>query len=119
MDEATIVTRFLRLMEARDLAAAQAMLAPEFVMVFPGGVTMTRLEDLVGWSRTRYAHVIKTFNRIECTEGAVWVSGTLAGEWLDGTAFAGIRYVDRFQIQDGRITRQEVWNDMAETRARL
>lgn len=114
MDEAETVTRFLRLMEARDLDAAKAMLAPEFTMVFPGGVEMHRLEDLVAWSRTRYARVVKTFHRIDRAESAVWVSGTLAGEWLDGSAFDGIRYVDRFELADDLIRRQEVWNDMAE-----
>lgn len=118
MTDAARVTTFLRLMEARDLAAAQAMLAPDFVMVFPGGVTMTCLEELVAWSRTRYTRVVKTFDRIEATADAVWVSGTLAGEWLDGATFDGIRYVDRFEIRYGLISRQEVWNDMAEWRAR-
>lgn len=114
MDEADTVTRFLRVMEARDLDAATAMLAPDFTMVFPGGVEMRRLEDLVAWSRTRYARVVKTFDRIDRAGSAIWVSGTLAGEWLDGSTFEGIRYVDRFEIDDGLIRRQEVWNDMGE-----
>jgi hypothetical protein len=29
----------------------------------------------------------------------------------------GIRFVDRFEMKAGRITRQDVWNDMAETKA--
>lgn len=118
MDEASIVTLFLRLMEARDLAAARALLAPDFVMVFPGGVEMTDLDELAAWSKTRYSRVIKTFDRIDAAGDVVFVSGTLAGDWLDGTAFSGIRYVDRFQIRDGVIAQQDVWNDMAEARAK-
>lgn len=113
---AETLTRFLRLMEARDLAAASALLAPGFRMVFPGGVEMERLEDLVAWSRERYRWVRKTFDRIESTGEAVWVSGTLAGEWLDGRPFEGIRYVDRFELKNGMIIRQDVWNDMGEAR---
>lgn len=113
---AETLTRFLRLMEARDLAAASALLAPGFRMVFPGGVEMERLEELVAWSRERYRWVRKTFDRIESTGEAVWVSGKLAGEWLDGRAFEGIRYVDRFELKDGLIVRQDVWNDMGEAR---
>jgi hypothetical protein len=45
---------------------------------------------------------------------AVWCSGTLAGEWTDGTPFAGIRFVDRFSVRDGMIICQEVWNDLGE-----
>lgn len=110
------VTRFLRAMEARDLEAAAALLAPSFTMTFPGGVEMQRLEDLVAWSRPRYRSIRKAFDRVEDAGTAVWVSGTLAGEWPDGRAFEGIRYVDRFELQDGLIVRQEVWNDMGEAR---
>jgi hypothetical protein len=113
---ADIVTRFLRRMEARDLDGAAAHLAPGFRMVFPGGREMERLEDLVAWSRDRYRFVKKTFDRVEAAGSAVWVSGMLSGEWLDGRSFAGIRYVDRFELTEGLIRRQEVWNDMGEFR---
>jgi SnoaL-like domain len=113
---AEIVTRFLRLMEARDLEDAARLLAPGFRMVFPGGREMERLEDLVAWSRGRYRSVRKTFDRIEAAGPAVWVTGTLSGEWLDGRSFEGIRYVDRFELEGGVIRRQEVWNDMGEFR---
>jgi hypothetical protein len=36
------------------------------------------------------------------------------GEWHDGTAFEGNRYVDRFVVRDGKIVRMDVWNDSAE-----
>jgi hypothetical protein len=45
--------------------------------------------------------------------------GTLHGVWLDGTPFEGIRFIDRFELADGRIQRQDVWNDMAEVHARV
>ena len=44
----------------------------------------------------------------------VYCFGTLNGEWPDGQAFSGIRFIDRFEITQGRITRQQVWNDIAE-----
>jgi hypothetical protein len=34
--------------------------------------------------------------------------------WLDGTAFSGIRFIDRFEVAGGLIRRQDVWNDLAE-----
>ena len=47
----------------------------------------------------------------------VYCRGTLAGEWPDGRAFAGVRFIDRFEIDDaGRIVDQQVWNDLGEAR---
>ena len=44
----------------------------------------------------------------------VYARGTLNGAWLDGSPFNGIRFIDRFEVRAGKITRQEVWNDLAE-----
>jgi phenylpyruvate tautomerase PptA (4-oxalocrotonate tautomerase family)/ketosteroid isomerase-like protein len=121
-DPEEMVRRFLTTMEARDLDTARAMLAPGFTMTFPGKVEMATLEDLVAWSKPRYRFVRKSYDRFDSLQrGAtafVYCCGTLAGEWLDGTPFEGIRFIDRFEIEDGRFTRQDVWNDMAEMKAR-
>lgn len=113
-----IAVAFLRAMEQRDLEQARRFLAPGFTMCFPGGREMTRLEELVERSAGRYRHVAKAFERIDeawTDRGAiVYCSGTLHGTWNDGTAFDGIRFIDRFEIADGLIERQDVWNDMGE-----
>lgn len=119
-DPIAIARRYLAAMEARDLAAAQALLAQDFAMVFPGGVRFTRLDELVAWARPRYRHVQKRFTRFDAapaTDGTVVTCfGTLEGAWPDGTAFAGIRFCDWFLVgADGLIHRQEVWNDLAES----
>jgi hypothetical protein len=46
----------------------------------------------------------------------VYVRGTLHGRWRDGSAFDGVRFIDRFEIRDGLIVRQDVWNDAGELR---
>ena len=46
----------------------------------------------------------------------VYCHGTLQGRWLDGSAFSGIRFIDRFLVQGGLLARQDVWNDLAEHR---
>ena len=121
-DPAATVRAFLETMERRDLDAARGFLAEGFEMTFPGGVTMHRLEELVAWSKPRYARVAKSYERFEVAPGpeatVVWCFGTLHGEWLDGTAFDGIRFVDRFELVGGKLTRQDVWNDMGEVRSR-
>jgi hypothetical protein len=119
-DPAAVVHAYLAAMEARDLPAARAHLAPGFTMTFPGGVTMTTLEDLVAWSRPRYRFVKKTYDRFDALPGPqtslVYCFGTLHGEWPDGTPFAGIRFIDRFELSGDLIARQDVWNDMGEVR---
>ncbi|WP_367198522.1 nuclear transport factor 2 family protein [Amorphus sp. 3PC139-8] len=117
MDEQATIETFLRRMEARDLNDAKALLAPSFVMVFPGGREMRTLEELVAWSKDRYRFVRKRFERFDAAGETVFVSGTLEGEWPDGTPFDGIRFIDRFDLADGKIVRQDVWNDIAEVRA--
>jgi 4-oxalocrotonate tautomerase family enzyme len=121
-DPRHIVQQFLDAMLARDLVAAQGFLAPGFTMQFPGAAPMTKLEELIAWSKPRYKAVAKSYERFDAlqSEGAarvVYCFGTLHGEWLDGTQFDGIRFIDRFEVVAGAITRQDVWNDMAEVKA--
>jgi hypothetical protein len=40
----------------------------------------------------------------------------MAGEWNDGTPYATVRYIDRFDVQNGKIVDMNVWSDMAEFR---
>ena len=117
-DPAGIVRDYLAAMEARDLDTARTMLADGFFMTFPGTAPMRTLEELIAWSKPRYRFVKKTYEGFD-TSGdgrTVYCRGTLHGEWPDGTPFEGIRFIDRFEIECGRITRQDVWNDMGEIR---
>jgi hypothetical protein len=115
-----IIETFLRTLERRDIEGARALTAPSFVMIFPGGRRFTSLEDLVAWSGSRSRKtrkVIERFDKIESGNGAiVYCVGTLEGEWTDGATFTGIRFVDRFVVEGGRIVEQRVWNDLAEFR---
>jgi ketosteroid isomerase-like protein len=119
-----LVRHFLGAMEARDLAAARAMLAPGFAMTFPGGARFATLEELIAWARPRYQWVRKRYERFDEAPGAdaeeriVYCYGTLHGVWPDGTAFEGIRFIDRFAVRGGLLADQLVWNDLAEIQAR-
>ena len=120
-DPAGIVRDYLAAMEQRNLDAAQAMLDEGFTMTFPGTGPMTSLQELIDWARPRYNRVTKSYAGFDAMQGPgdaaiVYCRGTLSGEWPDGTFFDGIRFVDRFEVARGRITRQEVWNDLAEVR---
>jgi hypothetical protein len=116
------VVAFLRAMEHRDLQTARGFLAPDFSMCFPRGAEMQQLEQLVERSAKRYRNVVKDFDRIDECRGehgtVVYCSGRLRGTWADGSAFSGIRFIDRFELVDGLIRRQDVWNDVGATAPR-
>ena len=118
-DPVQTVRHFLVAMERRDLATARTMLAPGFLMTFPGGARMTTLEELVAWAQPRYKRVEKRYERFDVStadDGAavVYCYGTLQGELHSGEAFSGIRFIDRFTVANGLLLDQKVWNDMAE-----
>ena len=118
---AKIVRTYLRLVEARDLDAASEFLADDVLIVFPGGRTFESLADQVASSAGRFRSVKKTLDQLDVVsdgaEATVYVYGTLAGQALDGSSFAGVRFIDRFALNDGQIVSQMVWNDLAEVGA--
>jgi hypothetical protein len=89
-------------------------------MCFPGGVQMRTLPELSAWAQQRYSTIRKNYEQFdESWQGdatVVFCHGTLQGTWLDGESFENIRFIDRLQVCDGLITRQDVWNDLAEHR---
>lgn len=125
-----IAKDYLAAMESRDLARAKSFLAPQVEFIFPGGARLTDLDAIVAGSAKRYQFVGKHIDGIDATPAAgggvnisaaeggvnVYVRGTLHGRWLDGSAFEGIRFIDRIEVRDGLIVRQDVWNDSGEVR---
>lgn len=109
-----VVRGYLDAMERRNLAAAKALLAPGFYMVFPGNRRFDSLEALVASAQARYRSARKTYERFDRAEDTVYCFGTLHGELVDGTPYSGIRFIDRFTVRDGKLVDQNVWNDMAE-----
>jgi 4-oxalocrotonate tautomerase family enzyme len=121
-DPCAIVRSYLSALEARDLATAKALLAEDFFMIFPGTPPMHRLEELIEWAASRYRFVTKTYDGFDAFQGqqgaVVYAYGTLSGQWPDGAGFSDIRFIDRFELTDAKITRQDVWNDIAEVKSK-
>jgi ketosteroid isomerase-like protein len=120
MSATELVQNFLRKMEARDLEAAEALMASDAVIAFPGGRQFSSQSEMVRNAAGRYQWVKKTFDQIDHLkreDGAevVYVMGMLYGVNKHGVAFKDIRYIDRFVVRDGKITEQHVWNDLAES----
>lgn len=115
-----VVEEFLRASMIPDPGRARTYLSPEVEITFTGGRQFTGAAEIAAFNALRYRRVSKKFERTEALAGArpddytVYNSGTLFGEWPDGEAFAGNRYIDRFTVRRGKIVRMEVWNDSAE-----
>lgn len=121
---AEAIDTYLQLCEDRELDQASDYLADGVELIFPGNRSYASLQEMAQASKGRYAWVKKHRTDYSVgertapdgtTEQVVTSIGTLYGEKLDGTPFEGIRYIDVFTVRNGRIVRQEVWNDLAET----
>ena len=116
---AEICLDFLDALGARQIDRARALVAPGFRMTFPGSTKFTDFSALMEWAVPRYRRIAKQIERVEEAPlgqtVAVYIAGTLEGERPDGSPFAGIRFIDRFEVRAGVIETQEVWNDLAES----
>lgn len=113
------VIAYLGAMENRDIATAQGLVAEtDLELVFPGGRRFSSLDEIRRNSAGRYGFVGKTITGTDAWQKGrttrVMVWGMLHGEWRDGQPFEGIRFIDLFDLVEGKIQRQEVWNDTAE-----
>ena len=117
---AAIVEAYLTAHMIPDPVAAKAYCAAEFDITFTGGRKMKDPAEATAFNKGRYKWVKKKFGPTHVVEGGsaaettVYQTGTLYGEWLDGTPFEGNRYVDRYVVRHGKISQMEVWNDCAE-----
>ena len=119
-----VVNEFLRLIMIPDPQAASRYTAPDMKITFTGKRAMREPADCTKFNASRYKWVKKSIERTdvviptaqeaELGETVVYSIGTLYGEWPDGQAFEGNRYVDRYVVKQGLITHMDVWNDSAE-----
>jgi ketosteroid isomerase-like protein len=118
---AKLVEEYLRLLMIPDAQAARRYIGPELEIRFTGNRLMRDPAECAAFNATRYKWVKKKFGATHVAEGGtedetvVYQTGTLYGEWPDGTPFEGNRYVDRYVVRRGKIVRMEVWNDSAES----
>ena len=119
-DAAALVDEYLRILMIPDPAGARRFVSPRLRIRFTGGREMRDPAECAAFNATRYRWVKKRIERTEVVAGGrpahtvVYSLGTLYGEWPDGTAFEGNRYVDRYVVSHGLIDEMDVWNDSAE-----
>ena len=107
-------------MEDRNLKLADSFMAPEARIGFPGGALYGSQHEMVTAASGRYRWIKKRIERtdeVRLSEDTtvVYVIGTLYGQNLHGVEFENIRFIDRFEICNDQIVRQDVWNDLAES----
>jgi hypothetical protein len=116
--DAEIVETYLTASMIPDPDAAAVYMAPGTVITFTGGREFDHPRGPTGFNAKRYRWVKKKMDRFDVCHGegetVVYSVGTLYGEWHDGTPFEGNRYIDRFVVKGGKITKMDVWNDSAE-----
>lgn len=121
LEEAVFKVRsYLEALEARDVSLASSYLDENVAVIGPGGRPAGSAKEIVANSSRRYRKIGKHIARFDAMPTVdekgiiVYCIGTLHGEWLDGREFSEIRFIDRFELLDGLIVLQEVWNDAAE-----
>ncbi len=91
-------------------------------MAVSGNYRFTDIADFIAFSRQRNGGVRKApegYDVCRTEEGvAVYCYGTMSGNWVDGSPFEGVRFIDRFLIRGTKILDLKVWSDMAEFRPR-
>jgi ketosteroid isomerase-like protein len=117
-EAAEIVERFLVASMVPDPETAAQWMAADVAITFTGGRKFSHPRETTGFNAMRYKWVKKKMERTDVSPGTgetvVYNTGTLYGEWPDGTPFEGNRYVDRFVVRGGKIVQMDVWNDSAE-----
>ena len=115
---ADLVERFLVASMVPDPETAGTFMSADVAITFTGGRKFKHPRDATAFNAMRYKWVKKKMERTDVSPGngetIVYNTGTLFGEWHDGTPFESNRYVDRFVVRDGKIVRMDVWNDSAE-----
>jgi len=115
---ADIVERFLVASMVPDPETAATFMTPDVAITFTGGRKFKHPRETTAFNAMRYKWVKKAMERSDVAPGVgetvVYNTGTLYGEWHDGTKFEGNRYVDRFVVRGGKIVQMDVWNDSAE-----
>lgn len=113
-----IVSNFLAASMAPDPVKAATFMTADVVITFTGKRVMPDAHHITAFNGSRYAWVKKSIGQYDCVDHGdhqvVYSNGTLYGEWPDGRTFSGNRYLDRYEIRNGKITHMDVWNDSAE-----
>lgn len=113
-----IVSNFLEASMKPDPVRAATFMAPDAKITFTGRREMQNAAEVIAFNKARYQWVKKSIGQYDWMERddhtVVYSNGFLYGVWPDGREFAGNRYIDRYEVKDGKIIKMDVLNDSAE-----
>jgi ketosteroid isomerase-like protein len=113
-----LVDRYLSLFMEGRVSEAEAMLAPDAKLIFPGGAVQTSLSEVAEEVNRLYETVGKTITRTWSAQVGddiiVTTTGYLFGVSRTFGPFSDVRFIDFFTVRDGMIAAQEVINDAAQ-----
>ena len=117
--EVEIVKSFLEASMAPDPDRAASLMSENVSITFTGKRVMPTVHGVTAFNAARYQWVKKQpgeFDWLEKQPGhiVVYCTGFLYGVWPDGRSFSGNRYLDRYEVVNGKIIKMDVWNDSAE-----
>lgn len=113
-----LVEEFFNALEEGDIKLAKSYMSGCPLIIFPGGVEFTSLDDMLAAGQNRYRFIRKVsrnyFSFADNDYQTVVVQGFLEGLNLHGEEFSEVRFIDLFRLEDGKIVKQEIWNDLKE-----
>ena len=91
------------------------LFADDAVITLPGArfEGPTAPDDFLDFLAPRSERAGKEFDRWIVSGETVVSIGTLYGVDNAGDDFEGVRYVDVYEVAEGRIQRLDIWNDLA------
>lgn len=113
-----VVENYLDASMAPDPVRAFTYMSADVDITFTGATKFKHPSEATEYNAKRYKWVKKRLGHMDaCLHDGVIVVysfGTLFGEWPDGELFEDNRYIDRFELRDGKIVKMDVLNDSAE-----
>lgn len=90
------------------------LFADDAVIRLPGETFKgpTAPESFLAFLEPRYESVAKEFDRWYVDDTAAVSIGTLYGVDNDGESFEDVRYVDVYEVEDGKIVELDIYNDL-------
>jgi|TARA_B110000503_G_scaffold143755_1_gene248069 4-oxalocrotonate tautomerase family enzyme len=107
-DAKIVVSEFIDAIVRHDLADARTFLADGFEIILPGGQHVVSTEELDENFFLHFLSIINVESRIEAFGPLVFYSGTILSNALEGGNPSGVRYIDRYELEQGRIKHCEI-----------
>lgn len=111
----TIVEEFFSRMENGNRETITDLFHADAVITLPGAQFSgpTAPEEFLAHLEPRYEWAAKEYDRWIETDETVVSIGRLYGIDIEGAEFGDVRYVDVYEVTDGKISQLDIYNDLA------